>query len=120
MIPSTDQRAFAQKFKQLGGQELLAAYDQLRGGGGISIVEGEKAEQAISALKDTGISPAEFRKNMWIFRDAVQTGLDKQRELVGMPPKYRESPDREAAKEWLRNNPNSDKAEAVRRKLVGF
>jgi hypothetical protein len=120
MIPGGDQRAFAQKFKQLSGQEFLAAYDQLRGGGGISVVEGEKAEQAISALKDTGISPAEFKKNMWIFRDAVQTGLDKQRELIGLPPKYRESPQREEAKAWLRNNPNSAKAEAVRKMLAGF
>jgi hypothetical protein len=120
MIPGGDQRAFAQKFKQLGGQEFLAAYDQLRGGGGISVVEGEKAEQAISALKDTGISPAEFKKNMWIFRDAVQTGLDKQRELIGLPMKYRESPQREEAKAWLRANPNSPKAEAVRKMLAGF
>ena len=120
MIPGGDQRAFAQKFKQLGGQEFLAAYDQLRGSGGIAITEGEKAEQAISALKDTGISPAEFKKNMWIFRDAVQTGLDKQRELIGLPAKYRESPQREEAKAWLRNNPNSPKAEAVRKALVGF
>jgi hypothetical protein len=120
MIPGGDQRAFAQKFKQLGGQEFLAAYDQLRGSGGISEIEGTKAEQAISALKDTGISPAEFKKNMWIFRDAVQTGLDKQRELIGLPPKYRESPQREEAKAWLRNNPNSAKAEAVRKMLAGF
>jgi hypothetical protein len=120
MIPGGDQRNFAQKFKQLGGQEFLAAYNELRGGGGISEVEGLKAEQAISALKDTGISPAEFRKNMWILQDAVKSGFDRQRELVGQPAKYRESPEREAAKEWLRNNPNNPKAAAVRRKLVGF
>lgn len=120
MIPGGDQRAFAQKFKQLGGQEFLAAYNELRGGGGISETEGAKAEQAISALKDTGISPEEFKKNMWILQDAVKSGFDRQRELVGQTPKYRESPDREAAKEWLRNNPNSPKAAAIRKKLSGY
>ena len=120
MIPGGDRRAFKQKYDQLGGQEFLAAYNELRGGGGISEIEGLKAEKAISALKDTGISPAEFKKNMWIFRDAVQSGHDKQRQLIGLPPKYQESPEREAAKAWLRENPNSPKAEAVRKKLVGF
>ena len=120
MIPRSDQREFAGKFKQLGGQEFLAAYNELRGGGGISEIEGAKAEQAISALKDTGISPAAFKQNMWILQDAVKTGFDRQRELVGQPPKYRESPDREAAKEWLRNNPNHSKAAGVRRTLAGF
>jgi hypothetical protein len=120
MIPRSDQREFAGKFKQLGGQEFLAAYNELRGGGGISEIEGAKAEQAISALKDTGISPAAFKQNMWILQDAVKTGFDRQRELVGQPPKYRESPDREAAKEWLRNNPNHPKAAAARKMLAGF
>jgi hypothetical protein len=120
MIPQSDQRAFAAKFKQLGGQEFLAAYNELRGGGGISEIEGQKAEQAISALKDTGISPAEFRKNMWILQDAVKSGFDRQRELVGQPPKYRESPQREEAKQWLRDNPNNPKAPAVRKMLSGF
>jgi len=92
----------------------------LRGGGGISETEGAKAEQAISALKDTGISPAEFKKNMWILQDAVKTGFDRQRELIGQPVKYRESLDRENAKEWLRNNPNHPKAAGVRKTLSGF
>ena len=119
-IPSSDSRAFRQKYDQLGGQEFLAAYNQLRGGGGISEIEGLKAEQAISALKDTGISSAEFKKNMWILRDAVQSGIDNQRRLIGQAPKYQESPEREAAKTWLREHPNSPKAEAVRKKLVGY
>lgn len=120
MLPSSDARNFAAVFKQLGGQEFLAAYNELRGGGGISEVEGQKAEQAISALKDTGISAAEFRKNMWILQDAVKEGFDRQRDLVGLPPMYREDAKKEEAKKWLRNNPNHPDAAAVRRKLVGF
>jgi hypothetical protein len=57
---------------------------------------------------------------MWILRDSVQTGIDTQRKLIGQSPKYQESADREAAKVWLRANPNSAKAEAVRKKLVGY
>lgn len=120
LIPQSDRREFKQKYQQLAGQEFLAAFAQLKGGGSITEVEGLKAEQAISALKDTGISPAEFKKNAWILQDVVKRGIDSQRALVGQPPKYAESPDREAAKEWLRNNPNHPKAAGVRNKLVGF
>jgi len=120
LIPQSDRREFKQKYQQLAGQEFLAAFAQLKGGGSITEVEGLKAEQAISALKDTGISPAEFKKNAWILQDVVKRGIDSQRTLVGQPPKYAESPDREEAKEWLRNNPNHPKAAGVRMKLVGF
>jgi hypothetical protein len=120
MIPQSDRREFKQKYQQLAGQEFLAAFNQLKGGGAITEIEGAKAEQAISALKDTGISPEEFKKNAWILRDVVQRGIDSQRALVGQAPKYAESPDRELAKQWLRDHPNDPKASAVRRKLVGF
>jgi hypothetical protein len=120
MIPSGDRRNFAQKYKQLGGQEFLAAFNQLKGGGTITEIEGIKAEQAISALKDTGISPEEFKKNSWILRDVVQTGIDNQRRQLGQPPKYAGTPQQEEAKSWLRNNPNHPKAAAVRKKLVGY
>lgn len=119
-IPSGDRRNFAQKFKQLGGQEFLAAFNQLKGGGAITEIEGIKAEQAISALKDPGISPAEFKKNMWILRDTIQTGIDNQRQLVGQAPKYAGTPEQQEAKAWLRENPNHPKAAAVRKKLVGY
>jgi hypothetical protein len=120
MIPQSDRREFKQKYQQLAGQEFLAAFAQLRGGGSITEVEGAKAEQAISALKDTGISPAEFKKNAWILQDVVKRGIDSQRALVGQEPKYAESPEKEAAKQWLRDHPNDPKAAAVRKKLVGF
>ena len=120
MIPQSDRREFKQKYQQLAGQEFLAAFAQLRGGGSITEVEGAKAEQAISALKDTGISPAEFKKNAWILQDVVKRGIDSQRALVGQEPKYAESPEKEAAKQWLRDHPNDPKAPAVRKKLVGF
>jgi hypothetical protein len=120
MIPQGERRAFKQKYDQLAGQQFLAAFNQLKGGGSITEIEGAKAEQAIAALKDTGISLEEFRKNAWILRDVVQTGIDNQRRQLGQAPKYAESAEREEAKEWLRNNPNSPKASAVRQKLVGY
>jgi len=120
MIPQGDRRAFKQKYDQLAGQQFLAAFNQLKGGGSITEVEGAKAEQAIAALKDTGISSEEFKKNAYILRDVVQTGIDNQRRQLGQTSKYAESADREAAKEWLRNNPNDPKASAVRKKLVGY
>lgn len=119
-IPMGDRRDFKAKYDQLKGQEFLTAYNQLRGSGGISEKEGIEATKAIAALNDTGISPKEFKKNMWIFEDAVKTGIDNQRILIGQPPKYRGTPEQEQAKTWLREHPNDARAEGVRKALVGY
>lgn len=86
--PSTDARNFKSKYDQLMGQQFLAAFQSLKGGGSITEVEGAKAEQAIAALRDPGISEVEFKRNAKILEDTVKAGVNRAREQVGMKPKY--------------------------------
>lgn len=86
--PSTDARNFKSKYDQLMGQQFLAAFQSLKGGGSITEVEGAKAEQAIAALKDPGISEVEFKRNAKILEDTVKSGVNRAREQVGLKPKY--------------------------------
>ena len=85
-IPGTEARDWKSKYSQLSGQQFLAAFQSLRGGGSISDKEGDKAEQAIAALKDPGISEKEFLRNANILKDVVKRGVDIQREQVGLKP----------------------------------
>ena len=86
--PGTDARNFKSKYEQLKGQQFLEAFNSLRGGGSITEVEGAKAEQAIAALRDPGISEEEFKRNAKILEDTIKRGVNKAREKVGQPPKY--------------------------------
>ena len=49
-FPESDAADYETKFKQLGGQNFLQAFDSLKGGGQITEVEGQKATEAIAAL----------------------------------------------------------------------
>lgn len=96
--PGTDARNFKSKYEQLKGQQFLEAFNSLRGGGSITEVEGLKAEQAIAALRDPGISESEFKRNAKILEDTIKRGVNKAREKVGQPPKYQLDKEAEPAK----------------------
>lgn len=64
---------------QLLGGTFLQAFESLRGGGAITQIEGEKASNAILAMRDTQ-SPTQFRKQLQIFRENVQLGMQKAKE----------------------------------------
>jgi len=121
MLPSSDARGFKKQLEMLDGQTFLLAFDRLRGAGAISEIEGTRATNAINALKDTGISKEEYRKNMEILTDIVKSGINTQRQTVGLAPKYKLSQEirDERARDWLRENPNHPKADEVRRRLEG-
>jgi hypothetical protein len=87
-LPGTAARDWQAKYKQLQGQQFLEAFNSLRGGGSITEVEGTKAEQAIAALRDPGISEVEFRRNATILEDTIKRGVDRARAKVGQKPKY--------------------------------
>jgi len=96
--PGTDARDFKSKYKQLQGQQFLEAFNSLRGGGSITEIEGAKAEQAIAALQDPGISEAEFKRNARILEETIKSGVNRAREKVGQPPKYEISKEEAPAK----------------------
>lgn len=71
------------RFNQLKGKAFLQAYSTLRGGGAITEVEGEKAQNAIARM-DRAQGEEEFIGALQDFRDAVQTGAQKLREKAGV------------------------------------
>lgn len=59
-VPGTEQYRFGQRALQLQGQAFLQAFNNLKGAGQITEVEGDKATQAIGRLS-TAQSPQDYR-----------------------------------------------------------
>jgi hypothetical protein len=72
------------RYKQLTGTAFLQAYGMLRGGGAITEIEGEKAQNAMARL-DRAQSEEEARIALTDFKDAVRVGLEKLHARAGVP-----------------------------------
>lgn len=59
VIPGTKQADFVNRFEQLQGDAFLQAFESLKGGGQITEIEGQKAQQAINRM-NRGTSKEEF------------------------------------------------------------
>lgn len=59
VIPGTKQADFVNRFEQLQGDAFLQAFESLKGGGQITEIEGNKAQQAINRM-NRGTSNEEF------------------------------------------------------------
>lgn len=59
VIPGTKQADFVNRFEQLQGDAFLQAFESLKGGGQITEIEGNKAQQAINRM-NRGTSKEEF------------------------------------------------------------
>lgn len=75
-IPATPEYDFDILRKQAQGQVFLTAYQDLKGGGAITTIEGEKAEQAIARL-DRWQSEAEFLQALNDLEEVVKAGLNR-------------------------------------------
>jgi len=128
MLPGTDARDWQAKYKELKGQNFLEAYANLRGTGSISEKEGGKAEQAIAALSDPGISESDFKKNAELLKNDVRRRIDTERKSLGMKPldwkqvetdmkKETMSPRDREALDWAEKNPNDPRASDIRKRL---
>ncbi|WP_454917426.1 hypothetical protein [Xanthobacter sediminis] len=84
MIPGTGGFDFGQKVAQLKGQTFLEAFDRLRGGGQITEVEGQKAENAIARL-NVAQSEEAFLQALTDLQDVVQKGMERARSAAGAP-----------------------------------
>lgn len=71
------------RFNQLKGKAFLQAYSTLRGGGQITEVEGQKAQDAMARM-DRAQSETDFKQALTDFRDAVKTGVQKLKEKAGV------------------------------------
>jgi len=132
MIPGSPfgARDWRAKYGELKGQQFLEAYQALRGTGGVSEKEGSKAEQAVAALGDPGISESEFKRNAELLKNDVKRRINTERKSLGMKPiewaqveadmkKDALSERDRAALTWAEKNPKDPRADKIRKEL-GF
>lgn len=84
-IPGTDAANFNADFKRVQGQNFLAAFNQLKGAGQITEIEGAKATSAISSLS-TSQSEDEFKKSIEELQGVLRTGMDRTRKHYAALP----------------------------------
>lgn len=76
-IPGTDAKDFRVALDQLQGKTFLQAFENLKGGGQITEVEGKKASDAIARL-NTSQSDAAFNKALGDLKQVVTGSLARQ------------------------------------------
>ena len=84
-LPATDTTDFKERFKQIGGQTFLAAYETIRGAGQITEQEGAKATAALNRMS-LAQSEVEFVKAAREFEENLSKGMELARKRAGMPP----------------------------------
>jgi hypothetical protein len=73
---------FTARLDQVQGKNFLMAFNQLKGAGQITEIEGAKAQAAIGRL-GTNQSEGEFRKSVGELRGILQSGLDRSKARLG-------------------------------------
>ena len=110
-----DARDFRALYDQLNGQTFITAYKELKGGGSITEAEGIKAEQAISALRDPGITEKEWKRNAQTLIDVTKNGVDVARIRGNLEPKYKPfNPKEREAFNFILANPNDPRVPRIR------
>ena len=71
-----DARAFEAYHNQIKGKAFLAAFESLKGGGQITEIEGQKAEQAIARL-DLAQSEEDYKKALRDLREVLTVALKR-------------------------------------------
>ncbi len=79
-IYGTEAYGLNARIEQLKGRNFLGAFDQLRGGGAITEMEGAKAEKAQARL-DAAQSEKDFREALKDLREILQTGMNRARQM---------------------------------------
>lgn len=81
-LPGTDAADFKALKAQIGGKQFLQAYETLKGGGAITEIEGNKAEQAIARM-DAAQTEKSFLAALDEFQGIVQRGLKIAEQKAG-------------------------------------
>jgi hypothetical protein len=81
-LAGTDAANFMERVKQVQGKNFLTAFQQLKGAGQITEVEGAKAQAALGRL-GTNQSEDEFKNSVAELRGILQTGLDRSKARLG-------------------------------------
>lgn len=82
ILPGTPAAGFMSRLEQVKGEQFLQAYQQLKGGGVITEIEGAKAEQAIARM-NRAQSEAEFDTAVDDFKAAILRGVQGARAKAG-------------------------------------
>jgi hypothetical protein len=77
-IPGGKAADYEARLNQLYGQNFLKAYQELKGGGQITEIEGQKAEQAIAALAKSQ-SVEEHMRELQRLREVIISGYERAR-----------------------------------------
>jgi len=84
VAPGSDRADFEARKRQLMGGVFLQAYERLKGGGTITEIESEKAEQAMARI-DAATSKKAFKEALADYKSAVRDGMAKLRRRAGQP-----------------------------------
>ena len=85
MVPGTQAFDFKTRLEQMQGKQFLEAYQQLKGGGTITEIEGNKAEAAMARLSRAQTEPA-FDGALDEFIGVLETGYNRARKQAGLQP----------------------------------
>jgi len=91
IIPGTPQADADALAKKIQGQTFLQAFQSLKGGGAITEVEGQKAEQAIAALARAQSDEA-YVAALKDLRGVLDRGVEKARKQASMGKKQDSDP----------------------------
>lgn len=81
-VSAASQR-FQSRLNQLQGTAFLEAFNMLKGGGQITEIEGQKAEQAMARLNEAQ-NEEDFLQALKEYEDAVKTGFQKLQAQAGI------------------------------------
>jgi hypothetical protein len=80
-IAGTDAADYQQRLAQVQGRTFLEAFQSLKGGGAITEIEGQKAEQAIARL-GTRQSDAEHKKALEELQEVMRIGVERAKRMA--------------------------------------
>jgi hypothetical protein len=84
-VPGTEAANFNADLKRVQGQNFLTAFQQLKGAGQITEIEGKKATDAISSMS-TSQSEEEFKKSIDELQGLLRTGMERTRKHYASLP----------------------------------
>ncbi|MEW7987904.1 MAG: hypothetical protein AB2799_19125 [Candidatus Thiodiazotropha sp.] len=103
-IPGTAQADFIARVEQLQGATFLQAYQQLKGGGHITEIEGEKAQNAVARMQRSQ-SREEFIKAADEYIGVIRDGLLRARKKAQNGKQVNRGQAPQAAIDYLKQNP---------------
>jgi hypothetical protein len=81
-LEGSDEASYERRQLQIEGKTFLEAYESLRGGGAITVIEGAKGEQAISRMNKAQ-NEVEYIKAARELQEIVRKGVERARKKAG-------------------------------------